>query len=136
MVGLWTVMLPLAPTTAAPVPFGNAAIVFETATATGELLTLAANVRLTTPTTPLAIVLVFMPETMQIIEPFPGLQEIVLPAESVAAPADTVTPVMLLVLYVRVHWRLLGAVEAFSERFRDAVPPGAADPDSNVSEVL
>ena len=89
----WTPMAPPAPETATALPSPKAPIVPLTETGTDPLLVLVASVTVTTAATPLPIVVEFIPDAKQIVEPVPVLHWIVLLAALSTAPAATLTEV-------------------------------------------
>jgi hypothetical protein len=128
-----------APLTTPPVPVaGMESPVCEAAT--GALTSTAAElsdvfvVAVTTATTPFAMPVEFIPETRQVYLPaVPLWQDTDLPAAAAEAPAATVTWLICAAGYSSVHCKAVGAApEAFRERFRTALAPGATDAEERV----
>jgi hypothetical protein len=99
------------------------------------VVALDVSVAVTTATTPLAIVLEFIPSAMHVYPDAPPEQVIDLPAAVEAAPGATLRLLMLALGYVNVHCRAAGCPPDGEEtdRFRATVPLGAPVPDESVS---
>jgi hypothetical protein len=93
-----------------------------------------ATVAVTTATTPVLMLLLFIPLATQVMEPVPELQLRVLPAAVSAGPAAALTALMP-AGYESVHSRPAGALlPPAKERFRETEPPGAADPEAKLKD--
>ena len=132
----WTVITPPEPETAKVDPFDVAALVFPTPSVRVGLPTTEANVAVTTATTPLPMALAFMPEPKQVTDPAPLEQSRLLPAAVRAAPAEIVTEVIFVCGYESVHCKPAGADEALRERFKETEPPGTAEPELKLRELV
>ena len=88
----WTVMVPPVPVTATALPSPKDPIVLPTEMGTDALL-VEESVAVTTATTPLAIMVEFMPDAIQTVAPVAELHWMVLPAAVRAGPAATLTDV-------------------------------------------
>ncbi len=88
----WTVIVPLVPETAKPVPSAADPIRLPSVNGTDEAVP-ADNATVTTATTPLPIPFAFMPEATHIAEPLAVLQLRVFPAAVRAGPAAKLTEV-------------------------------------------
>jgi hypothetical protein len=95
------------------------------------LLVPAAIVAVTTATTPLLMVLEFMPVARQFTNPAPETQVSVSLTAVSAGPATILKEVMSLDGYASVHCRPAGAApETLKERFKEMDPPLTADPEA------
>lgn len=94
------------------------------------------SVRARVATTPLAMVLAFIPDTTQLETPAVLLQVIDFPAAVAAAPAATTRLPKSLVKYVIVHWTADGWVPVeLKDKFKLTTVPGAPEPDDRTREL-
>jgi len=95
----------------------------------------AATVTLRVATTPLRIVLVFMPVAKQTIDPLRGLHESVFPAPVRAGPAAALSERILPGAYDIVHCNPAGALPEtlFKDKSKETDPPGVAEPDARLN---
>lgn len=116
------------------VPSGKAPITLLIGIESRLLPLVGERVAVTTATTPLLIVLAFMPVAKQVRDPVPELQLSVLLVPS-ASPATAVRELMSLGAYASVHCKPAGAlVAAFKERFSERAPPFTADPEAKLKD--
>lgn len=123
------------PETAKVVPPGKAPTVLLRARESRLLVLAGERAAVTTATTPLPMVLAFMPVARQLTTPAPELQLSVLPAAVSAGPAVVLSVVMALDGYDTVHSRPAGRLVApFNERFSEREPPWNTDPEPKVKD--
>lgn len=128
-------IVPPVPETLSEVPLAKAPIVLLIGIESRLLLLVGESVAVTTATTPLPIVLAFMPLARQITDPVPALQLIVLPAPVRAGPAVVLREMMSLGEYESVHCKPAGALlAAFKDRFSDRALPLSAEPEAKLKE--
>jgi hypothetical protein len=132
--GTETAIVPPVPVTpsATPAPDVASALLIGSDT-TARLVVLSQTE--TVATTPLGMLLVFIPEVRHVKVPPPMAQLKVLPAPTSAAPAVALIETTSLAEYEMVHCSPAGEiVPATEERLRETSPPCTADPDESASE--
>ena len=97
------VISPPVPVTLSAVAFGVTPSILEIRMLSEPSLVVEAIVAVTTATTPLLIVFGFVALATQVIDPVPGEQLNVLPADVNAVPEEILSDVKLLAGYDRVH---------------------------------
>ncbi len=133
----WTVIVPPVPDMLVELPVGSTAIGSVIPRVTDGPLVGFASVAVTVATTPLAIVVEFIPEARQIIAPLALLQVTVFCAPLSTEPVFTLTELISLVEYVSVHCKALGKEpEPFHDRFKVTLPPWTAEPEDNWRELV
>jgi hypothetical protein len=102
-----------------------------------ELLGFGASVTVTAATTPPPIGLVFVPVARHFTDPAVETQERIFRAFVRADPATLLTAVISPAGYAIVHCRPAGALPVnASERFKETDPPGNADPELRLKDVV
>ena len=127
--------MPPVPETLSEVPSPKAPITLLIGIESRLLLLVGERVAVTTATTPLLILVAFMPLARHMTDPVLELQLSVLPAPVRAGPAIVLRELMSLGEYESVHCRPAGTlVAAFKERFSERAPPLTAEPEAKLKE--
>jgi hypothetical protein len=130
-----TVIVPPVATMFASVPLAKAPNTLLKARESNVLMLDRERDAVTTATTPLPMAVPFTPDATQTRVPAPGLQLSVFPAAVSADPVATLSVVMAVVGYDRLHPRLAGAlVVALNERLSERGLPWTADPEAKLKE--
>ncbi len=130
-----TVIAPPVPETLLRLPSDKTPITLLNGKESRLLLLVEEVVAETTATTPLAMMLVFMPVARQVSDPLAELQFSVLPAAVNTGPATTLSEVMSPIGYESVHCRPAGALVAmFNERFSEMAFPRTTAPEAKLRD--